>query len=458
MSSEDIARVEADYLDALRHTDEALLSAISSVAPESVGYIGLGPPPTLRPRPTIEDYEHDLALLRHPGHDAFGHLRDTVLIGLRAGTISAKDVYRRVRPAMIALTVLLDPGADRAAKELAERIRRGAGRSVDRWAEAVMAVDTWPGSLHSLLRQEPQEPHTGNDPHLHALLGLDEHLWRGANILLVLAPPQTLPHIAAQAAPMAATGSVVGGPRAVRNARALLRIVSHVPLSRTIVDYALRPQTSPRVRIQLAANPLTPNAVLIRLLMFAGGEPGVAAAISLHECAPPAVRLAAFREVHDPEVLAQAGEALRRDAAVVHRVQQIASLTDREAPLAHALIRDAHPDLPPQARLFAYAHLARISGIEGVWTLEMERAGTLERMHPAVRASMQSGSAVPLLEAAVADPYRGMDQDAVMAVSALRREEVLDRPFSWQDAADPDVAGPDCPGDANPVSRPELPT
>ncbi|MEY9933984.1 hypothetical protein ABH926_008647 [Catenulispora sp. GP43] len=414
---------------------------------------GLGPPPVLRPRPTIEDYEHDLARMRHPGHDALGHLRDLVLIGLRAGTIGVEDVYRRVRPATIALTVLLDAGVDQAARALAGRIRGGAGGDVGRWAEAVVAVDSWPGSLHSLLRGEP---HSGDDPPLHALLGLDDHLWRGANILLVLAPPQTLPRIAAQAAPMAATGAVVGAPRAVRNARALLRIASHVPLSRTIVDHALSPQASARVRIQLASNPLTPNAVLIRLLTFADREPGVAAAISLHECAPPAVRLAAYRGVHDPEVLAQAGEALRRDADVVRQVHTIASLAAHEAPLAYALVRDAHPELPTEARLFAYAHLARISGVEGVWTLEMNRAGSLERMHPAVRASMESGSAVPLLEAAVADPYRGMNQDAVTAVRALRREELLDRPFPWLDDASSDQDSPHKSGQSavRPVTRP----
>ena len=62
-----------------------------------------------------------------------------------------------------------------------------------------------------------------------------------------------------------------------------------------------------------------------------------------------------------------------------------------------------------------------------------ERAGALEAMHPAVRASRESGTVVPLLEAAVADPCRGLDQDTVTAVGMLRREEALDRPFPWQE-------------------------
>jgi hypothetical protein len=171
------------------------------------------------------------------------------------------------------------------------------------------------------------------------------------------------------------------------------------------------PESSARVRMALAANPLTPNDVLIRLLTFADREPGVAAAICLHECAPPAVR--------------------------------IARTTADDADVAHALIRDANPPLPPEARLFAYAHLARMSGLEAVWTLELDRAGGLEKMDPAVRASMESGSAVPLVEAAVANPYRGMLQDAVTSVAGLRREEMLDWPFPWQD---PDRSRVDQPG------------
>ncbi|WP_228564358.1 hypothetical protein, partial [Catenulispora rubra] len=319
---------------------------------------------------------------------------------------------------------------------------------VGRWVEAVVAVDYWPDSLRSLLRQEPQEE-GGYPP--HTLLGMDDHLWRGGNILLALAPPGTLSRIASEAAPMGVTGRIVGEAQAVRYARTLVRLASHAPLSRPFVDYALSAQASARVRIALAANSLTPNATLSRLLTVADDEPGIAAAISLHECAPPAVRLAAFRKVRDPAVLGEARETLRRDVDVVRRVQRIASASADEAGLVHALLRDAGPELPFQARLFAYAQLARMSGPEAAWTLEMDRAGSLEAMHPAVRASMAAGSALPLLEAAVADPYRGMHHDAVSSVAALRREELLDWPFPWQDSADPDSASPaEAPDSAGP--------
>ena len=429
--ADDIEQLEAELRDAMRRTDEDLLFAVTQVAPELLRRSFADPPPSLRARPTIADYDHDLDLLRDSGHDVFGHLRDLVLIGIRVGSISVEDVYRRVRPAMIALTVLLDPGAGPTAPALARRIRRGMGRGAGRWAEAIAAVDAWPGSLRSLLKRERR---SGDDFSVHDLVGPDEHLWRGANILLALAPSETLPRIAAEAAPIAVTGHILGEAQAVRNARVLVRIAGHAPLSRAVVDYALNPRASARVRMVLAANPLTPNTILNKLLAFADSEPGVAVAISTHDCAPPAIRLAAFGKVPDPEGLAQARQSLQRDIDTVRRVQRIATISADEADLAYALIRDAGPELPIEARLFAYAHLARISGLEAVWALEMDRAGLLEKMHPVVRASMAAGSAVPLLEAAVANPYRGMHQDTVTSVAELRREDALDCPFPWQDS------------------------
>lgn len=408
----------------------------------------LEPELSLRPRPTIADYQHDLAAMRsRPAEDAFGHLRDLLLIGIRVGTISAEDLYSHVRPATIALTVLLDPGAGQSAAELARLIRRDVDRgsrdvenaenaqSTQAWAEAVVGVDAWPGSLRSLLRQQP--PDSDGDPSLFSVLRLDKHLWRGANILLALAPPETLSQIVADAVPMRTTGPIVGEPRAVRRARALVRIASHAPLSRPIVDLALMPQDCKRVRIELASNPLTPNVTLGRLLAFADREPGVAAAICLNELASPALRILAYRRLRSPVIRESVREALPRAVAVAFDVEVIAAAIGDQAHLVHALIRDVQPDLSPQARLFVYAHLARMSGLEAVWALELERVGTAERVDPAVRASMASGSLAPLLEAAVADRYRGLADPAVGQVASLRREELLDQPFPWQDPDQP---------------------
>ena len=87
----------------------------------------------------------------------------------------------------------------------------------------------------------------------------------------------------------------------------------------------MNPKAGARLRMALATNPLTPNGVLTDLLSFADREPGLAAAICLNQCAPPAVRFAAFREVRDPEVLARARAPLQRDIDMVRRIQRIAT-------------------------------------------------------------------------------------------------------------------------------------
>jgi hypothetical protein len=46
----------------------------------------------------------------------------------------------------------------------------------------------------------------------------------------------------------------------------------------------------------------------------------------------------------------------------------------------------------------AYARLASLAGPEAVWAVELEHAGTLARMDPVIRRSMQAGNADELLE------------------------------------------------------------
>lgn len=439
-----IEDLEAELRALLAENAEALPYTIGGSLTDLQRRFSLEPVPNLRPRPTMADYERDLLSSGHPELDAFGHLRDLLLIGIRVGTISVDDLHHRVRPAAIALTVLLDPGAGQTTPELARRIRHDAGGKTRRWAEAVVAVDSWSGTLRGLLCREPAEP---ADRRLMpaVLSGQGDHLWRGSNILLALAPPGTIGRIAADAAPTPATGSIVGGPEAVRRARALLRIASHAPLSRPVVDHALSPRAGARVRLQLAANPLAPDPTLRSLLAFADREPGIAAAICMNECASAPLRLVAYRRVRVPEVRERVRAALSPEIAMALDIEEIAAATAREAHGVPALIRDLEPDLSPQARLFVYAHLARISGPEAVWNLELARTGSLEAMHPAVRASMESGALTPLLEAAVAAPYRGLRDETVSdvgEVGALRREELLSWPFPFPDVADP-AATPD---------------
>lgn len=62
------------------------------------------------------------------------------------------------------------------------------------------------------------------------------------------------------------------------------------------------------------------------------------------------------------------------------------------------------PDLNPADRLRLYARLAELAGPEPVWAVELERVVVLDRMMPAVRASMASGDTAPLVLAVAQTP------------------------------------------------------
>jgi hypothetical protein len=74
-------------------------------------------------------------------------------------------------------------------------------------------------------------------------------------------------------------------------------------------------------------------------------------------------------------------------------------------------------------RIAAYVMLAEVVGVEAVWAVELDRAGSLESMAEYVRASMASGTAEPLIEAARASPIE--DQTEVRRLRTSRTEEQL---------------------------------
>jgi hypothetical protein len=76
------------------------------------------------------------------------------------------------------------------------------------------------------------------------------------------------------------------------------------------------------------------------------------------------------------------------------------ALESRSAEVLHTVLRRGGGVIGTDRRIAAYARLAAAAGPEPVWALELERAGSLERMHAAVRASMAAHSDAPLQEAA----------------------------------------------------------
>ncbi|MFD0633434.1 hypothetical protein ACFQ9X_19545 [Catenulispora yoronensis] len=82
------------------------------------------------------------------------------------------------------------------------------------------------------------------------------------------------------------------------------------------------------------------------------------------------------------------------------------------------------------ALLCAYGALAFAAGPEPVWALELQRVGSLEQALPEVRASLLTGTADPLIEAARQVPRRHWldtvaDEDH--RYQALRSDAELDR-------------------------------
>lgn len=383
------------------------------------------PPPPFGGRPTMAAYGRAIDHFRsHPDRSGgLTHLRDLMISGVRAGTMSAHEVLCHVRPAAVAVTLLAerDPAVARVGALIAGRIRVGAGSSPERWAGLIDRVESWTGSLLALLNADADERPSLPPARPNAWTG---HLWRPANILLALAPAAGAEHFL--------TAGAVG--TAVRRAGLAQRMAGFVPLSRALVEHTLSSRGSGRARLRLAANAFTPDAVLAELLNWVG-EPAVATAVRGHDFAGGAVRYAAFETVRDRP------EALRRSLAQLLEYGEkqfldlLAAVPDDDPVWIHTLIRTAGDALGPDARRAAYARLAEVCEPEAVWTLDLSLSGSLEAMLPEVRASMTQGSAAPLIEALRARPFHDRYHAENAAAAQLRAEELLDRPLPWLGAA-----------------------
>jgi hypothetical protein len=226
----------------------------------------------------------------------------------------------------------------------------------------------------------------------------------------------------------------------------LTRILDRGPEPRWLLDLAVSPKGTPAMRLAAARNPAATVGTLWRLADREPAEPGVLAAVYLHPLASLELRIAAV--VRSEEVGGLYPKLVRR---LVTRYAEPAllqpALESRDPELLHAVLRRSNRSLQTDRRIVAYSHLAEAAGPEPVWALELERAGSLERMHEAVRASMNDHSDKPLRAAAndVARP----DPERVTAVwdsgfqptrpdTADRVRTHLDgRPDRWLRLAEP---------------------
>ena len=243
-----------------------------------------------------------------------------------------------------------------------------------------------------------------------------------------------------------ATASQPGDPetRALRGV--LTRILDRGPEPRWLLNLAIGPQGTEAMRVAAARNPAATVGTLWRLADREPAEPGVLAAVYLHPLASLELRIAAV--VRSEAVGGIYPGLIRR---LVTRYAEPAllqpALESRDPELLHAVLRRSNRSLQTDRRIVAYAHLAAAAGPEPVWALELERAGSLEHMHEAVRASMSAHSDEPLRLAATSiarpDPERvtaGWDADFHPSrpdTAELVRAHLDGRPELWLRLAEP---------------------
>lgn len=378
---------------------------------------GVDRPPPLPSHPTIDDYERAAALFRTTRAGTateFGYLRELARVGSRLGTIRPAEIVRRVRPAAVPVTLLMEPDPDLAAANAAvmRAILRGDGAGPQYWARMIGDVERARGSVSELVkgRLDPEarrgavvggrrrparpEPVRRSGPDAAGLR------WRASNVMLALAPPLAARAYLASGATIR-TNPTEGELTALRErAELILSMMSNAPLCRELVEHVFGSLGDAALRVRLAANPFTPDSALIRLLDEYGTEPDILDAIRLHEYAGGAVRRKAFVALlDDPRAVGQALHrlvTLRGDAPFL---EMIGAAAERDVAWVRALVRSVGPAVGDGARLAAYVKLAEMSAPEVVWAVELERAGSLERMMPQVRASMMAGTADALLAA-----------------------------------------------------------
>jgi hypothetical protein len=352
----------------------------------------------------------------NPAMRHFG-TRELLRRGLLHGSLNATDVVAHAQPAAEALALAMPtpPGLaeyytakgknsfaphfvripveaeERYQSELRAAVAEAMGPEPERWLRVLARVGAWEGSLGDLLAAV-DAPGAAEQ-----LTGHRRSRWpRGvdpAAVLLEIAPEEVI----------AAVIRMVTAPADTSESRALIgaltRVLDRGPIPRWLLDLALGPQGTPAMRLAAARNPAATVGTLWRLADREPAEPGVLAAVYQHPLASLELRIAAV--VRSEEAGGLYPGLIRR---LVIRYQEPAllqpALESRDPEVLHAVLRRSNRLLQTDRRIVAYARLAEAAGPEPVWALELERAGSLERMHEAVRASMNDHSEEPLRTAA----------------------------------------------------------
>ena len=384
---------------------------------------GHRPPPPLPSHPTIDDYERAVAAFRAAPNPAveFSYLREVALVGARLGTIRPAEIVRHVRPAAVAVTLVMEPELGTVGDAVARAILRGDSAGPQYWARMVREVETARGTLAALVKARPdsgrgviargmRRPARGEA----AELDMSGQRWRAANVVLALAPPLAARAFLASGATVHQQPSGAELSALREQASLILDMTSHAPLCRELVEHAFGSLGDAALRMRLAENPFTPDSVLARLAQEHDTEPEITRAVQIHAFAGGTARRLAFQAVRDePEAVLRGLREMLRLCGEDAFLAMLQAAPEREAAWARSVIAAAGPDLSPQTLLRAYVRLAEMSAPEVVWAVELTRAGSLSRMMPEVRASMAAGTAEPLTAA--------VQSSAAAAAAAARR-------------------------------------
>lgn len=318
-------------------------------------------------------------------------VKELLIRGLALGSLTAAEVIEHAVPAAAVLDLawrsadaILPAARGRAdlAGELGALLDRRLGADVPLWSALLMRSCLWTGTVAELVDSTavlgPRQAIPGQDEIDAALLD-----GPSLNVLLTFARPPVSRELLA------------GGPAGLDELEPDL--LEGCPLPPVLVARALAAGAGHDGRRILAGNPVTPVAVLQRLL-----EDTVA---------PAETRLALLTDAPDPAIGYAALELLERSgvswAQIMHfvknlgeaRVYQLAAAAPNAERL-HFLLKKFGRYLGPDTSALLYGRLAAEAGPEPVWDAATTVAGAIGEVGPFVRASMASGDSAPLLKGA----------------------------------------------------------
>ncbi|NUR62863.1 MAG: hypothetical protein HOV87_30055 [Catenulispora sp.] len=397
-------------------------------------------------RSALHDYLLPRLWLQPDVGRAVPSYRALLIRGLERGTIDAATLVSDGQPAAAIVELAAhdrlmtaDGRVDRARRaraDLAWELRRlvetELGAQVGRWHRVLAGVHE---TLHSFGQLARDPVFLGRVDSVGGL-GLWDR-WTVTNTLIAIAPPAVVTQLLREADDFPYGPSGDPPPPLVTinrddDAVFAVAVAGHEPLCRAVVEFVLADEPKAeahrhireRQREALAGNPAAPDSVLRRLLapeiisgelcrrVFRRPDSDDARCAAI-------VRLAPYPEF-DEEWYASMLSARPTPA-------QLAPLRSATDPVwVHEAVRQAAVRIEGPGLLACYARLAELAGLEPVWALELDRTGSLERMHPAVRASMAAGDAGPLLDGARAPSEAGPEP-----VPGRRSDAVLDDPLAW---------------------------